>query len=60
MSIPEKRCRGRYNQYLEELNSYEHMPRRTKFRYDKTVAFTSCTEEAENNGISNKDDRVFH
>ena len=56
MSIPEKRCCGHYNQYLEELNLYEHMPQRTKFHYDKAIV--SCTEEAKSNGIiSNKDDR---
>ena len=53
MSVPEKKRRGRYNQYLEQQNPYESMPRRTRFRYDKAVSSsTSSIEKNQNNGTN--------
>ena len=53
MSVPEKKRRGRYNQYLEQQNPYESMPRRTRFRYDKAITSTSSAEENQNKGTAN-------
>ena len=53
MSVPKNKRRGRYNQYLEQQNPYESMPRRTRFRYNKAITSTSSAEENQNKGSAN-------
>ena len=50
MALPERKRRGRYNRYLEEDNPLEKMPRRTRYRYNKTLsATTSATIDGKYN-----------
>ena len=37
MALPERKRRGRYNQYLEEGNPLGKMPRRTGYRFNKAL-----------------------
>ena len=53
MALPEQKRRGRYNQYLEEENLLQKMPRRTRYRYNKTLSATASSTTTNINGKYN-------
>ena len=43
MASPERKRRGRYNQYLEEENPLGKMPQRMRYRFNKALLATTAS-----------------